>query len=103
MNHVENTLTFNIAFAIYPTRAELLRLECSRLPWIAAAGASSGLPILGKRCSGDPLGRLRFIEGPHPDSNLTYVEAPDLATIACLQYRLNELDENVRIEIIGLS
>ena len=52
-----------------------------------------------KRCAGDPLGRLRFIEGPHPGSNLTYVEAPDLATIACLQHRLNELDENVRIEI----
>jgi hypothetical protein len=46
MNHIENTLTFNIAFAIYPTRAELLGLECSRLPWIAAAGASSGLPLV---------------------------------------------------------
>ena len=53
----------------------------------------------GKRFPGDPLGRLRFIEGDHPGSNLTYVEAPDLATIACLQHRLNELDENVRIEI----
>jgi hypothetical protein len=53
----------------------------------------------GKALAGDPLGRLRFIEGPHPGSNLTYVEAPDLATIACLQHRLNELNENIRIEI----
>jgi hypothetical protein len=53
----------------------------------------------GKAFSGDPLGRLRFIEGPHPGSNLTYVEAPDLATLACLQHRLNELNENIHIEI----
>jgi hypothetical protein len=53
------------------------------------------------RCTGDPLGRLRFIEGDHPGSNLTYVQAPDLATIACLQHRLNALNENVLIEIQG--
>ncbi len=34
-----------------------------------------------------------------PGSNLTYVEAPDLATLACLQNRLNELGENFAIEI----
>jgi hypothetical protein len=45
MNRIDNTLTFKIAFAIYPTRVELLGLECSRLPWIAAAGVSSGLPL----------------------------------------------------------
>lgn len=49
--------------------------------------------------SDNPLGELRFIEGDHPGSNLTYVEAPDLATLACLQNRLNELDENRAIEI----
>ena len=32
-------------------------------------------------------------------SNLTYVRAPDLATIACLQHRLNELNKNIRIDI----
>ena len=48
---------------------------------------------------GQRLGRLRFIEGDRPGSNLTYVEAPDLATLACLQNRLNELDENLAIEI----
>jgi hypothetical protein len=48
---------------------------------------------------GNPLGELRFIEGDRPGSNLTYVEAPDLATLACLQNRLNELDENLAIEI----
>lgn len=50
---------------------------------------------------GDRLGRLRFIEGNQPGSNLTYVEAPDLATLACLQNRLNELDENLAVEIRG--
>lgn len=50
---------------------------------------------------GTRLGRLRFIEGDQPGSNLTYVEAPDLATLACLQNRLNELDENLAIEIRG--
>ncbi|MEI8284240.1 MAG: hypothetical protein WCG52_04530 [bacterium] len=53
------------------------------------------------RRTGEPLGRLRFIEGDHPGSNLTYVQAPDLATIACLQHRLNALNENVLIEIQG--
>ena len=48
---------------------------------------------------GTRLGRLRFIEGDHPGSNLTYVEAPDLATLACLQNRLNELGQNLAIEI----
>lgn len=32
---------------------------------------------------GGPLGRLGFVEGDRPGSNLTYVEAPDLATLAC--------------------
>jgi hypothetical protein len=49
--------------------------------------------------SGSRLGELRFIEGDHPGSNLTYVEAPDLATLACLQNRLNELGQNLAIEI----
>ena len=48
---------------------------------------------------GQALGKLRFIEGDRPGSNLTYVEAPDLATLACLQNRLNELGENFAIEI----
>lgn len=47
----------------------------------------------------DPLGRLRFIEGDRPGSNLTYVRAPNLATLACLQHRLDELNENIHIEI----
>jgi hypothetical protein len=29
----------------------------------------------------------------------TYVEAADLATLACLQHRLNELNQGVKIEI----
>lgn len=49
--------------------------------------------------SGNLLGELRFIEGDRPGSNLTYVEAPDLATLACLQTRLNELGEDLAIEI----
>jgi hypothetical protein len=49
--------------------------------------------------NGDPLGELDFIEGDRPGSNLTYVEAPDLATLACLQNRLNELGQDLAIEI----
>jgi len=54
----------------------------------------------GKKSAGIPLGELCFYERVHPDSNLTYVEAPDLETLACLQHRLNELGEDVRIEIL---
>jgi hypothetical protein len=46
-----------------------------------------------------PLGELNFIQGDSPGSNLTYVEAPDLATLACLQNRLNQLVENLAVEI----
>jgi len=53
----------------------------------------------GKKTGGSPLGKLRFIEGDRPGSNFTYVEAPDHATLACLQHRLNELGTNIRIEI----
>jgi hypothetical protein len=52
-----------------------------------------------RRVGGQALGKLRFIEGDRPGSNLTYVGAPDLATLACLQNRLNELGENFAIEI----
>jgi hypothetical protein len=48
-----------------------------------------------------PLGELSFIQGDRPGSNLTYVGAPDLATLACLQNRLNEIGENLAIEIRG--
>jgi hypothetical protein len=47
----------------------------------------------------DPLGELDFIEGDRPGSNLTYVRAADLATLACLQHRLYELEEFIHIEI----
>ena len=53
----------------------------------------------GKKTGGRPLGNLRFIEGDHPGSNFTYVKAPDHATLACLQHRLNELATGIRIEI----
>ena len=54
----------------------------------------------GRGVGGDsPLGELRFIEGDRPGSNLTYVEAPDLAALACLQNRLNELEQDLAIEI----
>jgi hypothetical protein len=52
-----------------------------------------------KQVGGDPLGRLSLIEEDRPGSNLTYVRAPDCATLACLQHRLDELNTNVRIEI----
>jgi len=64
----------------------------------------SNLPLCppGSEQAGDPLGQLHFIDGAHPGSNLLYVEAPSLASIACLQHRLNELGENVRIDIRGI-
>ncbi len=46
-----------------------------------------------------PLGELSFIQGDRPGSNLTYVEAPDFASLACLQNRLNEIGESLAIEI----
>lgn len=60
----------------------------------------SGLPLDGG-CDGRgfQLGDLSFTEGDRPGSNLTYVEAADLATLACLQHRLNELNEGMKIEI----
>lgn len=61
----------------------------------------NALPLCpGRRVEGsDPLGSLSFIEGDRPGSNFTYVEAPDLSTLACLQHRLNELGERTAIEI----
>ena len=50
--------------------------------------------------AGHELGELNFVEGDRPGSNLTYVEAADLATLACLQHRLNELDEGACIRIV---
>jgi hypothetical protein len=49
--------------------------------------------------SGLDLGDLRFIEGDRPGSNLTYCTADNLQALASLQYRLNQLDEGVRIRI----
>jgi hypothetical protein len=54
----------------------------------------------GRGVGGDsPLGEMRFIEGDRPGSNLTYVKAPDLASLACLQNRLNELGESLALEV----
>jgi len=77
------------------------RQEVYEGPMASAYRRLEDLPLddgRGER-SDNPLGELRFIEGDHPGSNLTYVEAPDLATLACLQNRLNELDESLAIEI----
>ena len=75
--------------------------ELQESPMAQAFHYLNGLPLCpgGDPVVGDPLGKLSFIEGDRPGSNLTYVQAPDLATIACLQHRLNELDENIHIEI----
>lgn len=62
----------------------------------------NNLPLCpgGDGIADDPLGELDFIEGDRPGSNLTYVQAPNLASLACLQHRLNELDEDIQIEIL---
>jgi len=46
-----------------------------------------------------PLGQLSFTEGERHAAWYNYVEAPDLATLACLQNRLNELNQGVAIRI----
>ncbi len=51
----------------------------------------------GNSGSGLNLGDLSFVEGDHPGSNLTYVEADSLAAVASLQHRLNELNTGARI------
>lgn len=49
---------------------------------------------------GDVLGDFEFIQSDHPGSNLTYVRTFDLASLACLQHRLNELNKGVEIKIV---
>lgn len=46
-----------------------------------------------------PFARINLVQGDRPGSNLTYVEAPDLVALACLQYRLNELGTGFEITI----
>jgi hypothetical protein len=53
--------------------------------------------VAGSQAEHCPLPRA----SDRPGSSLTYVEAPDLATLACLQNRLNDLDENLAIERSG--
>ena len=76
----------------YELRESPMALAYSYLYNLPLGDSPKGFP-------GDPLGRLSFIEGDRPGSNLTYVRAPDFATLACLQHRLNELNTDVRIEI----
>lgn len=45
MNRLDNTLDFQLVFALYKDRVDFLRMECRRLPWVAEAGASAGLPL----------------------------------------------------------
>jgi hypothetical protein len=60
----------------------------------------SELPLINAESSnGLSLGQLDFIQGDRPGSNLTYARAEDNATLACLQHRLNELNEGVGIII----
>lgn len=75
--------------------------ELHESPMAQAFHYLNDLPLCPRkaRLINDPLGRLHFIEGDRPGSNLTYVSAPNLATIACLQHRLDELDEDIEIEI----
>ena len=74
--------------------------EMSDSPMARAFHYLNGIPLDGG-CDtrGLQLGDLRFVEGDRPGSNLTYVEAVDLATLACLQHRLNELNQAMKIEI----
>ena len=74
--------------------------ELQESPTAAAYRYLDGLPICPDRADrSDALGSLSFIEGDRPGSNLTYAQAPDLSTLACLQHRLNELNEGTAVEI----
>ena len=75
--------------------------ELQESPEASAFRYLDGLPLCPDRQSdpSNPLGRLSFTEGDRPGSNLTYVQAGDLATLACLQHRLTELGEGVAIEM----
>jgi len=74
--------------------------ELRKSPMAQAFHYLQDLPLDGGgEGGGFQLGDLGFVEGDRPGSNLTYVEAADLATLACLQHRLNELNEGVKIEI----
>lgn len=46
---------------------------------------------------GFSLGKLSFIQGDRPGSNLTWVEADSIEAVVSLQHRLNELDTGVQI------
>jgi hypothetical protein len=87
-----------VALERYETHQELIES-----PAASAFHYLRDLPLDDDRGLGgsSPLGELSFIQGDRPGSNLTYVEAPDLATLACLQNRLNEIGENLSIEIRG--
>lgn len=75
--------------------------ELQESPAATAFRYLQDLPLCPDRhsVSDSPLGRLSFTEGDRPGSNLTFVEAADLSTLACLQHRLNELGEGTAIEI----
>lgn len=45
MNRLDNTLDFQLVFALYDSQVDFLRMECRRLPWVAEAGASAALPL----------------------------------------------------------
>lgn len=87
-----------VALERYETHQELIES-----PAASAFHYLRDLPLDDDRGLGgsSPLGELSFIQGDRPGSNLTYVEAPDLASLACLQNRLNEIGENLAIEIRG--
>jgi hypothetical protein len=87
-----------VALERYETHQELIES-----PAASAFHYLRDLPLDDDRGLGgsSPLGELSFIQGDRPGSNLTYVEAPDLASLACLQSRLNEIGENLAIEIRG--
>jgi hypothetical protein len=74
--------------------------DLNESPMAQAYRYLEGLPLVGVgHDCGTVLGNLDFVEGASPGSNLTYVTAPDLASLACLQERLKELNQKVRIEI----
>jgi hypothetical protein len=75
--------------------------ETTRCPSVIAHRLLRDLPLDDGNGapSHEPLANLVFNEGPWHGPQRDYIEAGNLAALACLQHRLNKLDQNIAIRI----
>ncbi len=50
--------------------------------------------------AGKTVGGIRFIDGFYPGNETLWVQVPDLLSISLLQARLNELEQDIRLEVL---